>query len=204
MSGGMGPTIVLASGSPTRAAMLRAAGLAFAIDPPALDEAEVKRSLAGNGADAQRAAMTLAELKATRVAARHEGALVIGADQILAFGDRWLDKPVDIADAAAQLKTLAGRSHELVTAACVVQDGRAAWHAVAVARLTMRALTESEIERYLRGRTGRDATKSPGAYQIEGAGATLFEAIQGDYFGILGLPLLALLGFLRGRGFALP
>ncbi|MEX2648784.1 MAG: Maf family protein [Alphaproteobacteria bacterium] len=204
MTGGTGPTIVLASGSPTRAAMLRAVGLAFAVDPPGLDEGEVKRSLAGNGADAPRAAMTLAELKAARVAVRHGGALVIGADQILAYGDRWLDKPLDIVDAAGQLKTLAGHSHELVTAACVVQDGRTAWRRIAVARLTMRPLTGPEIERYLRGRAGRDATKSPGAYQIEGGGATLFESIEGDYFGILGLPLLALLGFLRERGFALP
>lgn len=197
------PRLVLASKSPTRAGLLRAAGLAFDIDAAAVDEAEVKDALKATGAEEAGAAESLAELKARRVAARHGDALVIGADQILTDGTRWFDKPVDRADARAQLMALAGRRHEIVTAACVVRDGVRLWHHVERARLVMRALAPATIERYLDG-VGAAALASPGAYQVEGPGLQLFAEVGGDHPGVLGLPLLPLLGFLRGHGIGLP
>jgi septum formation protein len=197
------PRLVLASGSATRAGLLRAAGLDFATDLAAIDEAEVKRALAAENAEAGQAAETLAELKARRVAGRHQGALVIGADQILAAGRRWFDKPVDRDDARAQLAALAGQTHQLVSAVCVVRDGERLWHHVARARLVMRPLEAATIERYL-DLVGDAALHCPGAYQVEGPGIHLFAAIEGDHAGILGLPMVPLLGFLRGHGIGLP
>jgi septum formation protein len=197
------PPLVLASASATRAALLRAVGLSFDVDVAAVDEAEVKHALRAEQADVGRAAETLAELKARRVAARHAGALVIGADQILAAGPRWFDKPLDRADARAQIAALAGATHELVSAVVVARDGARLWHHVERARLTMRPLDPDSIERYL-DQVGAAALHSPGAYQVEGPGLQLFSAVVGDHSGILGLPLLPLLGFLRGHGIGLP
>lgn len=203
MTAAVPPRLVLASRSATRAGLLRSVGLAFEADAAAVDEAEVKDALKATGAEAADAALSLAELKARRVAGRHADALVVGADQILADGTRWYDKPVDRADAGAQLTALAGRRHELVTAACIVQGGVRLWHHVERARLAMRALAPAAIERYLDD-VGAAALASPGAYQIEGPGLQLFAAIEGDHSAILGLPLLPLLGFLRGHGIGLP
>lgn len=199
----MSPPLVLASKSPSRAHILRGAGLAFITDAAAVDEAEVKASLRAERANAARAAETLAELKARRVAARHPGAVVIGGDQMLACGDRWLDKPRDRADAREQIAFLAGKTHELITALCVMQGAERQWHHVATARLVMRPLAAAAIETYL-DTIGDHAMASPGAYQIEGPGIQLFGRIEGDYFGILGVPLLPLLDYLRGRGYGLP
>ncbi|MBM3583674.1 MAG: septum formation protein Maf [Alphaproteobacteria bacterium] len=197
------PPLVLASASTTRAALLRSVGLVFGVDVAAIDEAEVKQALRAEEVDAGRAAETLAELKARRVAARHAGALVVGADQILAAGRRWFDKPIDRADAHAQIAVLAGATHELVSAVVVVRDGARLWHHVKRARLTMRPLEPETIERYL-DQVGETALHSPGAYQVEGPGLQLFSNVAGDHSGILGLPLLPLLGFLRGHGIGLP
>ena len=197
------PQLVLASRSPMRAGLLTAAGIPFETDPASVDEAEIKSAFRARGANVEVAAEALAELKARRTAARHPGAFVIGADQILADGATWLDKPVDRADATAQLRRLAGRTHELVTATCVLGDGERLWHHVARARLAMRPLVDRAIEQYLDG-AGESALSSPGAYQIEGPGVQLFARIEGDHAGILGLPLLPLLAFLRGHGIGLP
>lgn len=197
------PPLVLASASTTRAALLRSVGLVFGVDVAAIDEAEVKQALRAEEVDAGRAAETLAELKARRVAARHAGALVVGADQILAAGRRWFDKPIDRADAHAQIAVLAGATHELVSAVVVVRDSARLWHHVKRARLTMRPLEPETIERYL-DQVGETALHSPGAYQVEGPGLQLFSNVAGDHSGILGLPLLPLLGFLRGHGIGLP
>lgn len=193
------PALVLASGSRFRAAMLEAAGVTNIVDPPAVDEESIKRSLKAEGVEAATVAEVLAATKAQQVSRRHPGALVVGADQMLECEGRWFDKPAGWEDARNHLKTLRARAHELVTAVCVVQDGLVLWHHVARAKLTMRPFSDSFIEEYL-DRIGEAAFDSVGAYQLEGLGAQLFSRIEGDHFTIIGLPLLPLLDFLRGHG----
>ncbi len=191
--------IVLASASLTRRAMLERAGLAVEVDRPRIDEDEIKRSMDAAGFDAANTAEALAEHKARSVSRRHAGMLVVGADQILECDGSRLDKPADLDAAGEQLRALAGRRHDLVSVACVVLDGERLWHTVGRARLWVRPLTEEFIADYL-GAVGEAALGGPGGYQVEGLGAHLFERIEGDHFTILGLPLLPLLDFLRGRG----
>jgi len=193
------PGVVLASASRVRRALLQNAGVACLAEPAQVDEEEIKRALLAARAEASEAAETLAELKARKVSLRRPGALVIGADQILECGGRWFDKPADLAEAGAHLRALRGREHILVSAVVVMRDGARLWHHADRARLHMRALSDAFIERYLEA-LGRGACDSVGAYQLEGLGAQLFERIEGDYFTILGLPLLPLLDFLRHHG----
>ncbi len=195
--------IVLASGSPTRAAILRAAGVEVVIDPARVDEAEVKAAVRTGGATAAEAAEALAEIKARQVARRHAGALVIGADQILDCGGVWFDKPPDRDHARAQLMALRNKTHHLFSAAVVVRDGERIWHAVDQARLVMRPFSDTFLDDYLR-RTGDAAMSSVGAYQLEGLGAQMFSRVEGNHFTILGLPLLPLLALLRDRGELVP
>jgi nucleoside triphosphate pyrophosphatase len=190
------PAIVLASGSATRARLLQAAGIAFAIDVPAIDEAEVKHSLKAAGATSAAIAETLAELKAQRISRRQPGALVLGADQVLDCAGIVYDKPADLAVARQQLLTLRGRRHELISAVVVLRDGARLWHHVGRAGLTMRDFSDAFLDHYL-ANAGAAVLTSVGAYQLEGPGAQLFQRIEGDYFTILGLPLLPLLDFLR-------
>lgn len=193
------PTLVLASASQSRLTVLRNAGLNPVQDASSVDEDQVKSSLEAKGADAAKVAVTLAELKAQETAQRHAGAFVIGADQMLDRDGTWFDKPVGLAQARGHLQSLRGRTHELVTAAVVVRDGTCIWQHVARARLTMRDFSDDFIDGYLE-RVGEDACRSVGAYQLEGLGAQLFSKIDGDFFTILGLPLLPLLDTLRGHG----
>ena len=193
------PEIVLASESRARLELLQHAGLRLRAEPARIDEAEVKASLRAERADAAAAAETLAELKATRVSRYAPGALVIGGDQILECEGRWFDKPPDRAAAAAHLRALGGKTHTLATAACVVRDGVRIWHHREAPRLTMRPLDEAFIESYLEA-AGPEVLETVGAYRLEGLGAQLFTKVSGDYFTILGLPLLPLLGFLREHG----
>jgi septum formation protein len=143
-------------------------------------------------------AVALAIEKACSVSRRHGDALVVGADQMLAAGDRWFDKPGDIAEARAQLRALRGRSHILATAVCVAEDGVPVWRATSAPELTMREFSDAFLEAYLAAE-GEALTSSVGAYRLEGRGIQLFSRISGDYFAVLGLPLIELLDFLRAR-----
>jgi septum formation protein len=193
------PELILASASTARAAMLRAAGVEFTAIPASIDEGAIKRRFRDGGETAASCAMALAQAKARAVAAKHADSIVIGADQILVAGDEWFDKPADLAGAAVQLRRLSGRSHILATAACAVQGDSCLWTAMAAPELTMRHIGESFLALYIEAE-GEAVLGSVGAYRIEGRGAQLFSRIEGDHFSILGLPLLELLAFLRGRG----
>ena len=191
--------LILASASIARLAMLRAAGVKLAAIPAAIDESVIKTQFRAAGGDALACAMALAEAKARKIAAQHPGAVVIGADQVLVVDEEWLDKPADLAAAAAQLRSLRGRTHTLATAVCAVQGAALLWQATASPKLTMRCFGEAFLALYIAAE-GEAVLGSVGAYRIEGQGVQLFERIEGDHFSILGLPLLKLLGFLRGRG----
>lgn len=190
--------LILASASRVRAALLRQAGLDFHILPADADEAATKRAM--EGADPMDIAEALAEIKARAIASSHPGALVIGADQMLICDGELFDKPVDLAEARGHLRRLGGKTHHLCTAAAIVQDGEVLWRHTERPELTMRPLGDDFIDAYLAA-VGDDALLSVGAYQLEGRGAQLFERVEGDFFSILGLPLLPLLGFLRHRKF---
>lgn len=192
--------IILASQSAARRAMLDAAGVAFEVVPAFVDEDAVTAGLLAEAASAERIADALAELKAVKISRAYPDALVLGADSIAVTADsELLAKPETRARAEAQLRLLAGTTHRLVSAAVVAQGGQAIWRAGGVARLTMRSLSDAFIDDYL-DREGPAVLGCVGCYRIEGLGAQLFTRIDGDQFVIRGLPLLALLGWLRERG----
>lgn len=191
--------VVLASASRARAAMLERAGVAVIRDPAAVDEDEIKRGARAEGMTVEAVAELLAELKAQRVTRRHPGALVIGADQMLECEGVWFDKPANRADARGQLLALRGKTHRLVSCAVVVRDGERVWHHVDAARLTMRPFSEAFLDSYLDA-MGDRALSTVGAYELEGLGSQLFSRVQGDFFTVLGLPLLPLLGLLQVHG----
>lgn len=191
--------LVLASASASRARLLTAAGIEITIDPAMIDENQLKRDCRNNARDAEETALRLAEAKARAVTSRHPGALVLGADQMLDCDGEWFDKPTDLADARRQLLALNGRQHQLITAAVVMRDDTVLWRVVERPVLTMRRFSEAFLERYLQA-MGERVLATVGGYELEGLGAQLMARIEGDYFAILGLPLLPLLGFLRGEG----
>jgi len=186
--------LVLASTSPTRAQVLRNAGLRFEVTAPQV----VERAATVGLADATEVARVLAARKSQAVGMQSD-ALVLGADQTLECGGTLFHKPRTRAAAAKQLRALSGREHRLHTALAVSRDGKLAWQHLATARLAMRPLSAKEINRYL-DRAGDAMLHSVGTYQVEGLGIQLFERIDGDWFAILGLPLLPLLTYLRSAG----
>lgn len=190
--------IVLASASPARAAILRQAGLDIEIRPARVDEEEIKLSLRAEGAPAERVAETLAELKMRRASLAGDRRFVVGCDQMLACDGAWFDKPVDMAAAREQLQRLRGKTHHLHSAITVGRDGGVVWHHVETARMTMRDFSDAFLDSYLL-QAGESILASVGAYRLEDLGIQLFSRIQGDYFTILGLPLLPLLDFLRAN-----
>jgi len=188
--------LILASQSRARQALLSNAGISFEAVTAEIDERAVQQA-SGLSAPGEIASL-LAREKALSVSARQPGKFVIGADQTLALGERLFSKPAGRALAAAQLRALAGRSHELHSAVAVARDGKILFEAAAIAGMTMRRLGEAEIDVYL-DEAGDVVSSSVGAYQLEGPGVHLFERIEGDHFTILGLPLLPLLAFLRSE-----
>lgn len=191
--------IILASGSPYRAALLRNAGIDFEAVPASVDERLVESLLRDSGTGPEDVAVILAEAKAMEVSERFPEALVLGCDQTLSLGDDILHKPEDMEAARRRLLALSGRTHQLNSGAVLVRGGETIWRDVGIARLTMRALDPGFIGRHL-SRVGDKALASVGAYQIEGEGIQLFDHIEGDTFTIVGLPLLALLKELRELG----
>jgi len=189
--------LLLASRSAARRISLEAAGIPVELHPADIDERALEAS-AGAAAPPVIAAL-LARAKASFVSGQRPGRLVLGADQVLALGAERFSKPADRLAARAQLRVLSGRTHELYSAIAFVQDGAVLYEYAGAARLTMRSFSEEFLDRYLDA-VGDAATISVGAYQIEGPGIELFERVEGDYFTILGLPLLAALDFLRKRG----
>lgn len=190
--------LVLASGSAIRCRMLEAAGLDFEVMPAHVDEEMIKASLRAEGLRPRDQAEALAELKALSVSQRMSG-FVIGADQMLALEGQTLDKPKDMAEARDHLRRMRGKAHELLCAAVVAREGVVLWRRVDTPKLKMRDFSDEFLDDYL-ARGGEPLLHSVGAYQLEGLGAQLFERVEGDYFSVLGLPLLPLLAFLREHG----
>ena len=199
----MAAPIILASGSRIRLELLHRAGVAVTAEAAAVDEGEIKVAFQAEGASTEACAQALAALKARRISDRHPEALVIGADQMLDCDGIWFDKSADLDEARTHLQALRGKSHRLVTAAVVMQGGTQLWHVISPAKLTMRPFSDAFLDDYLR-QAGEAVLGSVGAYQLEGLGAQLFDRVEGDFFTVLGLPLLPLLDFLRGHGVIRP
>jgi septum formation protein len=195
----MAQTIILASGSPYRKAMLINAGLDIEAVPADVDERSLEAPLKDSGTSPEDVASILAEAKAIEVSERKPGALVLGCDQTLSLGDEVFHKPADMEGARRHLLALSGKTHQLNSAAVLCRNGEVLWRHVGIASLTMRKLEPAFIGRHL-ARVGAKALSSVGAYQIEGEGIQLFDKIEGDYFTIVGLPLLPVLKELRALG----
>ena len=191
--------LILASQSPFRRMLMENAGLTFQTQAAAIDERAAEAALAAHNPTPQAIAEALAIEKARDVARRNPGSLVIGSDQTLSLEGLVFHKPADMAEAKAHLMAMSGKTHSLNCGIALVRDGQTLWSNVSVANLTMRPLSEAFVERHL-ARVGSRVLASVGAYQLEGEGVQLFERIDGDYFTILGLPLLPLLAKLRDLG----
>ncbi|MFZ3580694.1 Maf family protein [Loktanella sp. DJP18] len=195
----MPDAIILASGSVMRATLLRNAGVAFTVQPARVDEDAMRDALIADGASPRDIADALAEMKAAKVSTRNPDALVIGCDQVLAHRTAILSKPADPDQAVAQLQALRGDVHQLLSAAVIYQAGKPVWRHVGVVRLHVRDASDAYLQDYVT-RNWDDIRHCVGAYQIEAEGVRLFHRIEGDYFNILGLPLLELLSYLALRG----
>ncbi|HBX95994.1 MAG TPA: septum formation protein Maf [Hyphomonas sp.] len=194
----MSQRIILASGSQSRRAVLTAAGIEADTIKPNVDEDAAKASFRASDMKVRDQAMQLAELKSVKISMREPG-LVIGCDQMLSLDGEAFDKPVDLADARNHLVKLSGKAHTLETAIVISEEGKPVWRYLARPKLTVRPLSDAFIDTYVEA-VGEPLLSTVGAYQLEGLGAQLFTRIEGDYFSILGLPLLPLLDYLRTRG----
>lgn len=190
--------VILASRSSARASLLSGAGVVFATAGSGVDEDAIKTAMLQERATPREIADALAEMKAVKVSRRLDG-LVIGADQTLELDGRLFDKAETVEEAEARLKLLRGRTHSLHSAVVVAQGGQPIWREVASARLTMRSFSDPYLQGYIE-RQGPEVLSSVGCYQLEAAGLQLFEKIDGDYFSILGLPMIGLLDLLRRHG----
>nr|WP_213395894.1 nucleoside triphosphate pyrophosphatase [Yoonia sp.] len=191
--------IILASGSAIRADLLRQADVGFTVQIARIDEGAVRASLQADNASPRDIADTLAELKAQKIASKHPDALVIGCDQILAFDQEILTKPDTKAQAVDQLRALRGRKHQLLSAAVIYGEGKPLWRHVGTVRLHMRDASDDYLAAYV-DRNWDSIRHAVGAYKLEEEGVRLFTRIEGDYFNVLGLPLLELLSYLTLRG----
>ena len=191
--------LILASKSPFRATLLANAGVPFTAASAQVDERAIEGLLKAKGATPSIVALELAKAKSLDVSARQGHALVLGSDQVLSLGATVFHKPIGIAGAKRHLQALSGKTHQLSSGVAMALNGKIVWEHVSIAHLTMRDLSEQFIDAHLQ-RVGERVLSSVGAYQYEGEGVQLFEAIEGDYFTIVGLPLLAVLKELRERG----
>lgn len=195
----MNQTLILASASASRKQLLAGAGLDFISDPARIDERAIEERLEGDHAKPDVAARILAEAKALDVSRRHADRIVIGSDQTLSLGTRIFHKPRDMAEAADHIRAFSGRTHHLNCGVALARDGEVLWSTTVIAAMTMRPISEKFLATYL-SLAGKDILQSVGAYQFEGPGVQLFEQIDGDFFTILGLPMLQLLAALRNLG----
>lgn len=191
--------LVLASASQVRARVLQSAGVAFDIYPAHVDEDAVKDSLLAAHAPLRDIADALAELKARKVSSLQPDAMVLGADQVLAFEGELVSKCASMDEARTLLRRLRGKKHELISALVLARAGAAIWRHVGMAALWMRDFSDRFLDEYLAAE-GEELLKGVGCYRLEGRGAQLFERVEGDYFTVLGLPLVPLLGALRQQG----
>jgi septum formation protein len=192
-------TVVLASASPIRRRLLEAAAVAVEAVPARVDEASLREGLDAEGATPRDTADALAEFKARKVSGRVPEAIVLGCDQVLECDGARFDKAGTLDEARARLRALSGKTHQLHAAVVAYRAGQPLWRVVPTVRLTMRPLTDEAIDAYL-AEAGEGVLGSVGCYEFEGLGARLFTAYAGDYFSILGLPLLPVLDFLRNQG----
>ena len=192
-------SLLLASGSASRKALLTAAGVVFTADPADLDEAALVTELAAQGVDAAGVAGALAQHKALAVSRRHPTRTVLGGDSVIAFGGEFLSKCAGMQDARLLLQRLSGQTHLLVSAAALARDGALLWTHASPCQMTMRTLSPQFLEDYL-VQEGPAILSSVGCYHFEGRGAQLFAKVEGDYFSVLGLPLLSVLAQLRKEG----
>jgi len=191
--------IVLASGSSIRAQLLRKAKVPFKVTVPNVDEDALKRAMTGEDAQPRDIADALAEMKARRISAKMQGAWVVGCDQVLDYKGQLISKPISPEQALDQLGQMRGQMHKLYSAAVIVDNGQPIWRHVGQVRLQMRTVSESYLADYV-ARNWDDIRHSAGAYMLEAEGVRLFERIDGDYFNVLGMPLLEILNFLALRG----